>query len=84
LHTHLFLLNDAAIHQVDGAIGNASVAWVVGDHANRGAVGVQLAQQVHHRFAIFRIEISGWLIRKQNRGLTSQRTRYGNPLLLAA
>ena len=42
-----FLLgDDRAVHEVNGVIGDASVAWVVSNHANRGAVGVQLAQQL--------------------------------------
>ena len=45
---------------------------------------VQLAQQLHHRFAIFRIQISGRLIGQQNGRLADQRTRHGHALLLAA
>src|SRR5215218_1604011 len=57
LHARL-LLDDAAVEQVDGAVGVAGEARVVGDHADRGAVLVQLLQQLHDRFAVARVEVA--------------------------
>ena len=34
----------AAVEEVDGAVGDAGVTRVVGDHADGGAVGVELAE----------------------------------------
>jgi hypothetical protein len=55
---------------------------IMGDHANRGATLVQFAEQLHHRFAIPRIEIASRLIGKQNRRPAAKRARNGNTLLL--
>ena len=45
---------------------------------------VQLAQQVHDRFAVGRIQVSGGLVRQQNQRIAAQRARHGHALLLAA
>jgi hypothetical protein len=60
------------------------VASVVRDHADRSAAAVQLAQQVHHRFAVLRVEISRWLVGKKNCRVSRDRTRDGNALLLSS
>src|SRR5436309_2402539 len=57
-------------------------ARVVRYHADRRSAGVQFFQQIHYRFAIARIEISGRLIREQNRGSTGKRARDRDTLLL--
>jgi len=43
---------------------------------------MQLLQEIHHRFAVVRIEIPGWLVGEKNRGITRNCTRYSNSLLL--
>ena len=60
------------------------IAGIVRDHADGGAVHVQLAQQFHHRFAAFRIEVAGRLVREQNDRLAGDRARDSDALLLAA
>ena len=60
-------LDDAAVEEVDGAIGVARVARVVRDHADRRAFAVQLAEQLHDGFAVLRVEVSGRLVRQQDR-----------------
>src|SRR5512146_1559982 len=46
------LVDDAAVEQVDRALGVAGEARVVGDHADRRAHPVQVLQQLHHRVAV--------------------------------
>ncbi len=41
-------------------------------------------KQIHHLLAILRIEVSGRLIRQQDRRITRQRPRHRNALLLTA
>jgi len=56
--------DDAAVEKVDGAVSDAGVARIVRYHADRGAFAVQLAQQVHHRFAVLRVQVSSRLVRQ--------------------
>ncbi len=77
-------VDDATIKQVDLSIGMTRVARIVRDHAYRRALLVQLAQKLHHCFAVCRIEISGWLIRKQNQRITGHCSRNRDALLLTA
>src|SRR5437667_692642 len=60
------------------------VARIVRDHAQRRPAAVQLAEELHDRFAVDGIEISGWLVRKQDRRRADERARYRDTLLLAA
>ena len=77
-------LDDAAVEEVDGAVGVARVARIVGDHADRGAFAVQLAQQLHDRFAVLRVEVAGRLVREQDRGRAGDRAGDRDALLLTA
>src|SRR5688572_14786080 len=52
-------LDDAAVEEMDAAIGVARVTRIVRDHADRRAFAVQLAQQLHDRFAVLRVEVTG-------------------------
>jgi hypothetical protein len=56
----------------------------VGDHADGRSGTMQVAQQIHNGFAIGRIEIPGRLVGKQNGGISYQRPRHCDALLLAA
>src|SRR4029078_2214320 len=58
-------------------------ARVMRYHADRRPAGVQFFQQIHYRFAIARIEISGRLIREQNRRFTGKGARDRDSLLLS-
>src|SRR5262245_52235337 len=69
---------------MDAAIGVARVTRVVRHHADGGAAAVQLAKQVHHRFAAARIEISSWLVSEQDQRLACDRARDRDALLLTA
>ena len=43
------------------------VARVVRDHADRRAFAVQFLQQAHHGFAVLRVQVTGRLVREQDR-----------------
>src|SRR6266566_1166707 len=58
----LCFLNDAAVEQMDGALREIRVTLVVRDHADRSPVAVQVAQQLHDRLAVLRVEVSGRLV----------------------
>src|SRR6266851_2031625 len=82
-HFSLFL-DDAAVEDVDAAVGVPRVTRVVRHHADGGAGAMQLAEQIHHRLAAARIEVSGRLVREQNQRLAGHGTRDGDALLLTA
>src|SRR5262249_44410325 len=78
------VLDDATIKQVYCAIRVLSETLIVRDHANRGATLMQLAEQMHDRFAVVRIEVTGRLVCEQNRWPPGQRARNCDTLLLTA
>ena len=59
-------------------------ARIVRHHADRRAFAMQVLQQLHHRFAVARVEVSGRLVGQQDRRLPAQRARHGDALLLTA
>ena len=77
-------VDDASVEEVDAAIGVPRVAWVVGDHADRRAGLVELAEELHDRFAALRIEVAGRLVGEQDDRLAGDRARHGDALLLTA
>src|SRR3954454_24964266 len=78
------LLDDAAVEEVYGAVGVAREARVVRDHADGRAAAVQLAQELHHRLAVLRVEVAGRLVGEEDRRLARERARTRDALLLAA
>src|SRR5260370_2161465 len=80
----LRFLHDAAIEQMNVALGKTRVTLVVRNHANGRAVAVQIAQQLHDRLAVLRIEVSGRLVSHQNERIANQRARHRDTLLLTA
>src|SRR6516225_8613287 len=78
------LVHDAAVEELDRALRVAREPGVVRDHADRAALLVQVAQQVHHRLAVRRIEVPGGLVSEQDQRIARERTRHGDALLLAA
>ena len=78
------IFDDAAVEQVNGAVGVLRKARIVRDHANGGATGVQFLQQIHNGFAVARVEVSRRLIRQQNRRLPGKRASDRDTLLLPA
>src|SRR5438093_8480375 len=78
------LFNDTAVEQMDAALGVTRVSRVVRDHADGRSAAVQLLEQVHHRFAAARIEVSSGLVCEQDERLASHRAGDGHALLLTA
>src|SRR5205814_3001072 len=74
----------STVEQVNGAIGVLREPFVVRDHADGRAAGVQFFEQVHDRFTISRIEISSWFVGKENRRFAGESARDGHALLLTA
>src|SRR5207249_3553431 len=75
-------LDDSAVEQMNGAIGVAFIPWIVRHHTDRCAFLMKRSQQLYDGFAILGIEISRWLIRKQNGWRSGQGPRHSNALLL--
>jgi hypothetical protein len=65
-------------------VGVLGKARVVRHHANRGAAGVQLFQQIHDGFAISGIEISRRLVGQKDGRPAGQGTGHRHALLLMA
>src|SRR6266852_2019097 len=80
----LGFFDDAAVEEVNGALGKFGVALVVGDHADGGAVAVQVAQQLHDRFAVFGVQVSGGLVSHQDERIADQSAGHSDTLLLTA
>jgi hypothetical protein len=78
------VFDDATIKQVHCAICVLGETLVVSNHANRGAPLMEFAEQMHDRFAVVRIKVTGRLVREQNRWPAGKRTSNCDPLLLTA
>src|SRR5947207_361528 len=78
------LLDNPTIEQVHVALGVTRETRIVRDHADRRAFTVQFAQQLHHRLAVFRVEVSGRFVRQQDGGFAAERAGDSDALLLAA
>src|SRR5438045_1962792 len=78
------LLDDPAVEQMDGTVGVGRVSGIVRDHADRRSTAMQLAQQLHNRFAVRRVEVSRRLVGEQDEWIPGNRTRDGDALLLTA
>ena len=57
---------------------------IVRHHADRGAVGVQLLEEVHHRFAVLRVEVTRRLVGEEDGRLAGDGAGHGDTLLLTA
>ena len=68
----------------DLALRAAGDQRIVGDHDNRGALLVQLAEQVEHDFLVLLVEVAGGLIGQNQLRVVDQRAGHAHALLLAA
>src|SRR5258707_4240006 len=75
---------DAAVEEVNGALGEVGVALVVRDHADGCAIAMQVAQQFHHGFTVLGVQVSGGLVSHQNERIADQRARHSDTLLLTS
>src|SRR5258706_5389242 len=78
------LLDDAAVEQVDAALGVPGVARIVRHHAEGGAASVQLAQELHHGLAALRSEVAGRLVGQEDQRIAGDGAGHGDTLLLPA
>ena len=78
------LLDDAAVENVDGALGVARETGVVRHHHDGGAGAVERMQQFHHGVTVLGIEVAGGLVREQDRRGTGEGAGDGDALLLTA
>ena len=75
---------DLPVKEVDGPVGHVRIPRIVRDHANRGAIIMQLLEQPHHCVAVPGVEVARRLIRQQDERLADDRPRDRDTLLLAA
>src|SRR5262245_36257185 len=78
------LVDDATVEQLYLAVRVVGVAWIVRDHADRRTLAMQLAQQVHDRFTVARVEVPGRFVGEQDRRAPRERAGDCDALLLAA
>src|SRR3989442_4282166 len=69
---------------MDGSVSMLRVPRIVRHHADRRAGAVQRPQQLHHRFAVGRVEVAGRFVREQDRRVTHNGAGHGHALLLAS
>src|SRR6202022_1617903 len=80
----LCFFDDAAVEEVNGALGEIGVALVVRNHADGGAIAMQIAEQLHNGFAILGVQVSRGLVSHQDERIADQRASYSDALLLTA
>src|SRR5262245_60075891 len=78
------LVDNAAVEELDLAVRVVGIARVVRDHADGRAFAVQLAQEVHDRLAVPRVEVAGRLVGEEDRGFARERAGDRDALLLPA
>ena len=78
------LLDDPAVKEVDRAVRVTGKARVVRDHADRRAARGGGREQLHHRIAVLRIEVSRRLVGEQNERPARECSGDGDALLLTA
>ena len=77
-------LRPAPVKQMDRPIGIARITRIMRHHADGRAAAMQLAEQVHHLFAILRVQVTSRLVSEQNGRVTGERTGHSDALLLTA
>ena len=80
----VLFVNHAAVKQMDLPVGVSCVSRIVSNHTHGSALAVKLTQQLHHSFAVCRIEVSSRLIREQDQRITGNRASHRDALLLTA
>src|SRR5690242_8567595 len=80
----LSVADDAAIEEVHRALRDAAEAGVVRDHADGRAIVVKLAEEVHDRLAVLRVEVARRLVGEEDERIADEGAGDGDALLLAA
>src|SRR4051812_13105788 len=78
----LAVLDDATVEQVHDPRRLLRVVGVVGHHADRRALLVQLLEELHDRIPILGVEIAGRLVGQEDQRVTRDRPRDRDALLL--
>ena len=65
-------------------LGARDVVGVVRREADRGSVGMELVEHLHHGGATLRVEVAGRFVGEQNRRAARERSRDGDELLVSA
>src|SRR2546422_8812936 len=74
----LRFLDDAAVKQVNCALGEICVTLIVRNHAYRRTIAMQIAEQLHDGFAVLGVQVSSRLVSHQNQRITDQRASHGD------
>ena len=77
-------LDDAAVLQVDAAIGAAADALVVRDHQDGAALGVEVGEEIEHDLLVGGVEVAGGLVGEDDLGIVGEGAGNGDALLFAA
>src|SRR5687768_5769914 len=78
------LLHDTAVEQVNRAVSGRRVAGIVRDHADRRATAMQLVDELHHRLAVRRVEVTRRLVGQKEERIAGDGPGNRNALLLTA
>ena len=82
--SRLAFVDDPPVEQVHTSIRVSRISLIVSDHADSGALLMKFSKELHHRFAVGGIEITGRLVGQEYEGITGHRPCDRNALLLAA
>ena len=77
-------VHDSPVEEVDVTLSLGDVLRVVRGQADRCAIGVELREHLHERFAALRIEIARWLVGQEDRGTAGNRAGDRDELLVTA
>src|SRR5262245_64580606 len=85
LHSRVFVAShNLSVQHLQLPVSQMDKTRVVSNQADRGAVRVQLLQQIHHHLPASRIQVPRGLIGEKDRRLTGQRSRNGHELPMPA
>ena len=68
IHLQLYFSNYLTVGEIDDALGIGGIALRVSDHHDGGTFLMQLAEEVHHFATILRIQVTCWLVGKNELG----------------
>jgi len=77
-------LREAAVGEFDAAVGKSADGWIVRNHENGVAFGMQFAKQANDGLLVGLVEIAGGLIGENQLGMIDQSAGKGNALLFAS
>jgi hypothetical protein len=75
---------DAAVFEVQPAVGEAADAFVMSDHDDATAFGMKVAQEAEDDALVFRVEVAGGLVSEDYFRVVDERAGDGHTLLFSA